>query len=199
MKNYHFTKLLFILTSLFIIFSVSSCRSKKKAEDAPPPPPKGATEIIIPCQDEGRSDINYFRADNSASSSNLSLSRERALTMTKQRLAGLIETQIKSVTDRYVNEYDVGDRHEFSGKFENLTREVINQTLRDVAITCERTFQETDGRYTTYVAIEVNKETLFNGFDNYISRDEKLRVDYNKQQFQKIFDEEMERMAKERP
>lgn len=195
MKTYSFTKLSFIVTILIIVVSFSSCRTKTSPESPTP----GAVELNIPCQNEGRSDRDYFRADNSSSSRNMSLSREKALTMTKQRLAGLIETQIKSVTDRYVNEYDVGDRQEFSGKFENLTREVINQTLRDIAIICEKTFQETDGRYTTYVAIEVNKETLFNGFENLISRDEKLRVDYNKQQFENIFNQEMDRLAREQP
>lgn len=186
------TILIISVISFAMVFS--SCKRKKGVS-----PSKGATELNIPCSNEGRSDKDFFRADNNATSQNMSLSRERALTLAKQRLAGLIETQIKSVTDRYVNEYDVGDRQEFSGKFENLTREVVNQTLRDVAIICEKNFQEQNGRYTTYVAIEVNKETLFNGFDNYISRDEKLRVDYNKQQFERIFNEEMERMANERP
>ncbi len=189
------TQILFIVVVAMSV-SLSSCKKKK---DAGVSPSKGATELSIPCSEFGRSDKDFFRADNNATSQNMSLSRERALTLAKQRMAGLIESQIKSVTDRYVNEYDVADRQEFSGKFENLTREVVNQTLRDVAIICEKNYQEQTGRYTTYVAIEVNKETLFNGFDNYISRDEKLRVDYNKQQFEKIFNEEMDKMARERP
>jgi len=195
MKFNIFTKLS-IIASILVLFTVfSSCKSKKQAESSS----KGATQIQIPCQDEGRSDKEFFRADNSSSSQNMSLSREKALTMAKQRLSGLIETHIKSVTDRYVNEYEVGDRMDFSGKFENLTREVINQSLIDIAIICEKTFQENDGKYTTYIAIEVNKETLFNGYDSYVSRDEKIQVDYDKMKFEEIFNEEMEKLAKDRP
>ena len=192
MKTITRTFLLIALVSTAMIFS--SCKGKKDQS-----PSKGATVLDIPCSSEGRSDKNFFRADNSASSSNMSLAREKALTMAKQRVSGLIETQIKSVTDRYVNEYEVGNAMDFSGKFENLTREVINQTLIDIAIVCEKVVQEKDGRYTTYVAVEVNKETLLNGFSKSIARDQKLQVDYDKMKFEQIFNEEMDKMAKERP
>jgi hypothetical protein len=191
MKTITKTTLIIVLVSFSMV--LFSCKGKKQSTS------KGATELIIPCQKEGRSDKNFFRADNSASSQNMSLSREKALTMAKQRVSGLIETQVKSVTDRYVNEYEVGDAMDFSGKFENLTREIINMTLRDVAIVCEKTFQEDNGKYTSYIAIEVNKETLFNGFDKYIGRDQKLQVDYDKMKFEQIFNEEMEKMADDRP
>jgi hypothetical protein len=194
MKNIYFTKVSFIIVMILLVAAFSSCRPKKVDG-----PSTGAVELTIPCQSEGRSDIDFFRADNSAKSRNMSLSREKALTMAKQRLSGLIESQIKSVTDRYVNEYEVGDAMDFSGKFENLTREVVNQTLINIAIICEKTFQETDGTYTTYIAIEVDKETLFNGFDKQIAKDQKLQVDYDKMKFEQIFNEEMDKMADERP
>ncbi len=191
MKTITKTTLIIVLVSFSMV--LFSCKGKKQS------PTKNATELNIPCSKEGRSDRNFFRADNSSTSQNMSLSREKALTMAKQRVSGLIETQVKSVTDRYVNEYEVGDAMDFSGKFENLTREIVNMTLRDVAIICEKTFQEANGRYTTYVAIEVNKETLFNGFDKYVSRDQKLQVDYDKMKFEQIFNEEMDKLANERP
>ncbi len=194
MKNLKFTKVSFIIVMVMSVCVFYSCRPK--VVDGPG---VGAVELTIPCQSEGRSDKDFFRADNSSKSRNMSLSREKALTMAKQRLSGLIETQIKSVTDRYVNEYEVGDAMDFSGKFENLTREVINQTLINIAIICEKTFQEADGNYTTYIAIEVDKETLFNGFDKQVSRDQKLQVDYDKMKFEQIFNEEMDKLANERP
>ncbi|HOE03927.1 MAG TPA: hypothetical protein PLZ52_01825 [Bacteroidales bacterium] len=171
----------------------SGCKGKEKAEN----PGKGAKEVVIPCKNEGRSDKEFFRADNSSTSQDMSLSREKALTLAKQRLASLINTKIKSVTDRYVNETEVGKNSDFEQKFENLTREVVNQTLTDVAIICEKTFQEADGKYTTYIAIEVNKDALLNGVNNKLSKDDKLRVDYDKMKYEKIFNEEMEKLEKE--
>src|SRR6056297_2240014 len=108
----------------------------------------------------------------------MNLSREKALTSTKQRLAGFIETKIKSVTDRYVNETEFGENSQFEAKFENLTREVVKQKLVDVAVTCEETYKEANGRFTTYLAIEVSKDAMLNSINNSLTQNQKLQVDY---------------------
>ncbi|HOK38888.1 MAG TPA: hypothetical protein P5312_10040 [Bacteroidales bacterium] len=182
-----------VMIAFATVLSFSSCKKKKDVIK----PDKNAKEIIIPCKNEGRSDKNFFRADAQATSQDMSLSREKALTAAKQRLAGLIETKIKSVTDRYVNETEVGKNSEFEQKFENLTREVINQTLVDIAIVCEKNFQEQNGKYTTYIAIEVSKDAMLNGINNKITKDQKLRVDYDKMKFEQIFNQEMEKLEQE--
>ncbi len=193
MKTTTFTKGILLVAVLGSTIAFSSCKKNKDVIK----PDKNAKEIIIPCKDEGRSDKNYFRADASATSQDMSLSREKALTASKQRVAGLINTKIKSVTDRYVNETEVGTNSDFEQKFENLTREVVNQTLVDIAIVCEKNFQEATGKYTTYIAIEISKDVMLNGIDKGISKDQKLRVDYDKMKFEQIFNEEMEKLGEE--
>lgn len=160
----------------------------------------GFKEIDIPCSGpKYRTDKNFFRADNSAISQDMSLSREKALTLAKQRLASLIETQIKSVTDRYVNEREFGEDSEFEQKFENLTREVVNLKMNDIRIICEKPGALGNGKYQTFVAVEIDKETLLNGLENGISKDKKLQIDYDKMKYEQIFNEEMDKMANERP
>ncbi len=193
MKTTTITKSILIVAVLGSALAFSSCKKNKDVIK----PDKDAKEIIIPCKDEGRSDKNYFRADASATSQDMSLSREKALTASKQRVAGLINTKIKSVTDRYVNETEVGTNSDFEQKFENLTREVVNQTLVDIAIVCEKNFQEATGKYTTYIAIEISKDVMLNGIDKGITKDQKLRVDYDKMKFEQIFNEEMEKLGDE--
>ena len=144
-----------------------------------------------------RSYNKYFRADNSAISQDMSLSREKALTMAKQRLASIVETQIKSVTDRYVNEREFGEESEFEQKFENLTREVVNLKMNDIKIICEKPGSLGNGKYQTFVAIELDKDFLLNEINNGISKDKKLQIDYDKMKYEKIFNEEMEKMAGE--
>jgi hypothetical protein len=193
MKTTTITRSILIVAVLGSAISFSSCKKNKDVIK----PTDNAKEIIIPCKDEGRSDKNFFRADAQATSQDMSLSREKALTASKQRVAGLINTKIKSVTDRYVNETEVGTNSDFEQKFENLTREVVNQTLVDISIVCEKNFQEATGKYTTYIAIEIDKETMLNGINNGISKDQKLRVDYDKMKFEQIFNEEMEKLGDE--
>ncbi|MFO7790203.1 MAG: hypothetical protein ACQES1_01290 [Bacteroidota bacterium] len=186
--------LLIGFVSTAMIFT--SCKSKK---DAGKPANEDAELMSIPCQSEGKSDSEFFRADASATSQDMNLSREKALTSTKQRLAGFIETKIKSVTDRYVNETEFGEDSQFEAKFENLTREVVKQKLVDVAVTCEETYKENNGKFTTYLAIEVSKDAMLNGIENSLTQDQKLQVDYDKQKFEEIFNEEMEEMEEDRP
>jgi hypothetical protein len=187
-------KNLLVIALLSTVTLFTACKGKKGATDVKP---DGAKEINIPCKNEGRSDAEFFRADASATSQDMNLSREKALTAVKQRLASLIETKIKSVTDRYVNETEVGTDSDFEQKFENLTREVVNQKLTDVAVICEKNYQEENGKYTTYIAIEVSKDAMLNGINSTLSKDQKLRVDYDKMKYEEIFNEEMEKLEEE--
>lgn len=182
-----------IAAAISITFIVQSgCKGKEEVSKAQ----GGFKEIDIPCSGpKYRSDKNFFRADNSAISQDMSLSREKALTMAKQRLASIIETQVKSVTDRYVNEREFGQDSEFEQKFENLTREVVNLKMNDIKIICETPGSLGNGKYQTFVAIEIDKETLLNGISNGISKDKKLQIDYDKMKYEQIFNEEMEKMA----
>lgn len=191
MRTVNLMKSILVIAIISTAMVFSSCKKNTK------PGGKKAVEIEIPCKDEGRSDKNFFRADANATSQDMSLSREKALLAAKQRVSSLINSKIKSVTDRYVNETEVNQNSDFEAKFENLTREVVNQTLVDVAITCEKNFQEATGKYTTYIAVEVSKNAMINGIEKGLSKDQKLRVDYDKMKFEQIFNEEMDKLSKE--
>ena len=54
-----------------------------------------------------------------------------------------------------------------------------------------------DGKYKVYVAIELAGNEIMNAMNNRIANDDKLKVDYEYEKFKKVFDEEMENLAKE--
>ena len=185
-----------LLMSLVLCLAIgfTGCNSKKKAKNAE----IGTIIEGMPCEKEGKSDKNYFRATSMSTSSDLQLSKEKALTLAKQRLVTLISSNIKSVTDRYVNEREVGNAAEFEQKFENLTREVADETLRNVVVSCETSSVLKNKQYRTFIAIQVSKDDVLNGMNSKISRDAKLQLDYDKKKFEEIFNQEMEKMAAER-
>jgi 20S proteasome alpha/beta subunit len=80
------------------------------------------------------------------------------------------------------------------GKYNNLTREIISQQLNDVTILCEKTVKESDGNYSTYVAVEMNKDALKKALENKISSSAKLNIDYDKMKFEQIYNEEMKKL-----
>ncbi len=187
--------LFFAAVSLIFMGSLSSCKSKEKVS--------AKSEIgdmieDLPCEDQGKSNKNFFRASAMSTSSDLSLAKEKALLLAKQRLVTLINSNTKSVTDRYVNEREIGDAAEFEQKFENMTREVADETINNIVVTCEKASVTQDKKYHGFVAIEVHRDDVLNGIDRRISNDEQMQLDYDKQKFQEIFEEEMEQMAKER-
>ena len=186
------TKFLPFLLAIAMVVGVSSCKTKTTVKKE-----EGFKEIKIPCQNEGRSDKKNYRADASAKSSNMQASREKALLASKQRLASLVNSKIKSVTDRYMNETEVGDKSNFEQKFENLTREIVSQTLVDVKITCEKVMTNSKGEYQTFIATEVSKEAILNGITKRLSNKDKVQVDYDKKKFEEIYNSEMEKMENE--
>ena len=174
------------MVSLFVISSCSSTKDVKKDT--------GFKEIEIPCSKEGKSNKDFYRADASATSVNMQVSREKSLLAAKQRLSGLIQSTIKSVTDRYLNDTEVSDRSSFEQKFENLTREVIKQSLIDVTVTCEKTGKMDNDKYQTFTAVEVSKEVIKNGIIKSISNKDKMQVDYDKKKFEETYYKAMENM-----
>lgn len=192
----NFTKKISLMALLIVsALVISSCGGSKKAEKETADRTGGFHELKIPCVDKGSSDKNYFRAASVGNSKDLATSREKALLMTKQRLASLIQSTLKSVTERYVNEMDAADGSEFSQTFENITRDVVNQKLVDITIICEKTGQKDDGSYETYMAIEVSKEAIYNGVDKGISRDKKMETLYDREKFRKTYEEEMNKLG----
>ena len=196
-KTMKTTKLLSIAILLVtLVGGLSSCKSKKKVVSSKNEVGKILEEV--PCEDAGRSDKKFFRASSMATSSDLQLAKEKALLAAKQRLVTLINSNTKSVTDRYVNEREFGDASEFESKFENLTREVADENLTNIVVTCEKASVLDDKKYRAFIAIEVSKEDILNGINSKLSNNQKLQVDYDKKKFEEIFNQEMDKMAEER-
>jgi len=190
MKKLELTKILFLVAILAGAVAVSSCGKKSTKSNL-------GEELEIPC-DGFQTDKVAFRATGSGISQDLRTAEDKALVTARQRLASGITTTLKSVTDRYTNERTFNDAAEFEEKFENLTREVTNQELNNVATICNKKFQK-EGKFNVYVAIEVKKDELLQKIEKQITKDQKLQVDYDKMKFEQIFNEEMGKMEGEQP
>jgi hypothetical protein len=87
---------------------------------------------------------------------------------------------------------------QFENKFEELSREVVNLEMSNVQELGQKTFMDpSDKSYTVWIALEANKKCIFDKIDAKISSDAKLKVDYDKQKFQSVFDSEMKKLADE--
>lgn len=188
-------RLSLLLSGLLLLAVAPACRSKKELAKE-----TGATKVTVPLSGkEYSSNDDYFRATASGKSPDLEAARKIGLTNAKSRLASLIQSTVKKVTDNYTNQRSIGDRQEYTNKFEEMTREVVNQKLFDVKIIGEEIYKEANNSFTYWVAIEASKESILNGINSSISKNEKLKLDYDKMKFEQIFNEEMGKLANEQP
>ena len=81
------------------VLAFASCGGSKSVT-------KGRQEVSFPCQEQGKSDKNHFRASATAKSADLNAAKQKAMLNAKQELASRIESTIKSVTENYINEMD---------------------------------------------------------------------------------------------
>lgn len=181
-----------LLIPALAMLTIVGCKSKKKTVQQT----TGAVEIALPFSSkEYRSDEDFYRAKNVGKSPDLATSKKIAMQNATNELADAIQTMIKKVTDQYTNQRSVGKDQEYENKFEELARQVTNQTMSNIRVKDEKTFLEPNGSYTYWVALEVAKKEVFQNMDTKISNDAKLKVDYDKAKFQQIFDAEMKKMA----
>jgi hypothetical protein len=176
------------------VLMLASCKSKKTAVQKE----TGAIEISVPfSESKYRTDNDNFRAKQVGKSPDLATSKKIAFQNARAEMAANINALVKRVTDQYTNQRSVGNAQEFENKFEELAREVVNLEMSNVKEIGEKIFKETDGAYSYWIAIEANKKEVFDKIDSKISSDAKLKLDYDKQKFQQVFDAEMKKLAEE--
>lgn len=186
------------LLGVIVIVVICSCGSKKKMTEQPSVPAGGDVEVIVPCSGtEFMTNGEYFRANAMGISNSMEIASQKALTAARSKLAAIIETTIKTVTDNYLSSYEMGQQEEAKGRFQSITREVVNQTLNGVRVICQKTMKSPEGQYKTYVAVELSEEGIAKAISNRVSKDDKLRIDFEYEKFKKEFDAEMNNVAKE--
>jgi predicted transcriptional regulator len=183
-----------MLTAMVSLLIISGCKSKEKAVKE-----SGETLIEVYCSGpEYFANAEYFRASQVGESVDQATAKKKALSNARADLASSVETTIKGVIDNYVNSRELNNVEEAEERFESLTREVINQKLTGVKTICEKTTKTDDNKYKTYIAIELAGDELMNAMNERLSKDAKLKIDYDYEQFKKTFDEEMKKFEEDR-
>ncbi len=186
---------LMLATATCAVSTFSSCKKKTIGKV-----PVGETEIIVACSGkEYFTDKKTFRANSVGESMDQVASKKKALSNARAEIAASIQTTVKSVTDNYLNSRTFNQKEEVEQKYENLGREVVDQQLSGVKTICEKLMKTADGNYKTYIAIELSSDELLENYNsrmNKLSKDERLKIDYDYEKFKKTFDEEMEKRGK---
>ncbi len=184
-----------LLTALMLSGAMTACKSKKKTVE--PKLPEGEVEVVIPCSGpEFFTNDKVFRANALGESMDQATSKKKAMSNARADLASAINTQVKAVIDNYVNSREMNNREEVGERYESLAREVVDQKLTGTKTICEKMMRVGGtGNYKAYVAIELSAQDLLSAYNERISSDERLRIDYDYEKFKETFDKEMEKMG----
>lgn len=170
-------------------FNLSSCKGKEGKT------PKGEIEIKVECSGKDYfSDKKHFRASAVGESLDQATAKKKAQSNAKADLAGTIQTTIKATIDNYVNSREMNNKEQVEERFEGLSREVINQKLSGVITICEKTFKTAEGKYKTYVCLELGADDLVEAINERLTKEESLRIDYDYEKFKETFNKEMEKL-----
>lgn len=183
-----------LMTALVLSGAMTAC--KKKKETVATPTPTGETEVAVLCSGpEFFTNDKVFRANNLGESMDQATSKKKALANARAELASAINTQIKGVIDNYVNSREMNNREEVAERFEGLTREVVDQKLTGTKTICEKVMKvNATGNFKTYVAIELSAQDLLAAYNDRLSNDDRLRIDYDYEKFKETFEKEMEKL-----
>jgi hypothetical protein len=187
MKNVTNLSLILVLAAAV---AIEGCKSKEKM-------PQGETEVVVPCSGaDFFTTKEVFRSNSIGESMDQVTSKKKALTNARNELAQSIQTTVKTVTDNYVNSRTMNNKEELEQRFESLNREVVDQTLQGVRTICEKLVKTQDGNFKTYVAIELSAAELVSKYNERLSKDERLKIDYDYEKFKQTFDAEMDKLGK---
>lgn len=183
------TNLSFIVTLVAAII-IAGCKGKEKL-------PTGETEVNVPCSGPDFFTTNkFFRANSIGESQDQVTSKKKALTNARNELAQAIQTTVKTVTDNYVNSRTFNNKEDVETKFESLNREIVNQSLSGIRTICEKLVKTGENTYKTYVAIELSADELVAKYNENLSKDQTLKIDYDYEKFKKTFEDEMNKQTK---
>lgn len=187
MKKLSYSTLMLVaLGGAFVI----GCKSKEQT-------PKGETEVVVPCSgSQFFTDNKAFRANSIGESMDLVTSKKKALANARAELAASIQTTVKAVTDNYVNSREMNNKEQVEERFEQLNREIIDQQLTGLKTICEKQTKSNEGTYKTYIALELSADDLVAKYNERLSKDDRLKIDYDYEKFKETFEKEMEKMGK---
>jgi len=186
-------KYLFGAAALLLIAGVSSCGSSRKAVKAP----AGLVEDAIPLDGpQYRSDAEFYRAVQNGVSTDRSTAQKIAMQNCRQQLSANIHADMRHVIENYVKGQNTGVATENKSQYQEMAYTVVRQQLRDVQVVEEKMYRQEDGSYRFYVCLQMSKSALETAAEEAIAKDAKLNLEFDRDRFKKIFEEQMASYAK---
>lgn len=179
------------ILALGIFPFIVACSGTKKAANQPIP--SNEVEVVIPCSGPDYfTNKKYFRANSIGESLDQVVSKKKALSNARADLAASVKILVESVVDNYVKSSELNNLEQVEERFEGLNREVIKEELVGIKTICEKLTKTSEGKFKTYIAIELSAQKLVDKFHERMMKDDLLMIDYDYEKFKETFEKEMD-------
>lgn len=150
----------------------------------------------FPCQGgKYESDKTAYRGAGYAESSDLTIARDKALILAKEALANSIKSQINSTTSLYLSSKTTSSISEFKQEFESINNESVDETLEGVIVICQKQERIKGNINKFWIACEIGTMPVINKIEEKIYSSKSLKIDFDKERFEKIFNSELEKLS----
>ena len=182
--------------TLTAALSITSCKSKEKTVTKELES-KGEVEIVEHCSGESYfSNNKYFRANATGESLDRETAKKKARSNAMAELAKSIRATMKIVGDNYVNSTEFNNKEEVTESFNELARTVVDEEISGAVKICDKLTQKSDDKkYVSYIALELSGHKIASKYHETLSKDDKIKADYNYEKFKETFEKEMEKLG----
>jgi len=188
------TRVTLLAIAAMTMVAIPSC--KKNKDEVKTPDPKGEVVINEYCSgSEYKSTKDAFRSTATGESMDRETAKKKARSNAMSEMGKTISATMKIVGDNYVNSTEVNNKEEVTETFNEMARTVVDQELRGCIEICEKLTQRPDGTYVSYVALELSGNTIADAYQAGLSKNDKLKADYNYEKFKETFEKEMDKLS----
>ncbi len=174
-------KILFLAA---VILTVAACGASKKAA----PTQYEYQEVNVPLSEaQYKSDVSSWRAVQNGKSTDF---KKIAVQNARTELASTVQGTIRAVIENYARNTINGDANEAMSQYQELSRTVVDQKLAGSGVVAEKVLKD-GNQYMYFVCVEMSKDAMKEELANQLAQKKILDVDFNRAQFEKIYNEEM--------
>lgn len=150
------------------------------------------TEVEIPCGDVAYDDENFFKqlGIGEVVGGNEDNAMANAIENAKNRIKQRFGEFVQGVSSTYYSSHQ-GSKPSAAvqQQTERIMNGVIEKKLNDADIECMKRYVSAKGEAKYYIVLKVSKDDMKKAMVDALSQDEKLKIDFDKAQFQKFMDE----------
>lgn len=179
-----------LLMSAAVALTFSGCKGKK--DTASTPDSRGEVRIVEYCSGpDFLTNGEYFRASATGTSPQREIAKKIARQNAEATLARAVEATVEIVAENQATQLGYDTKEEATSKFNELSRTIVNKKLTGAITICQELTMTEDKKFIAYLAIELSGSELADAYVEGLKQEERIRAEYNYDQFKETFEEVM--------